>query len=45
MDPHFTTKEKFSFPPKFQERQEQEKRKMFKHYDEFTKKFDRVTYK
>lgn len=45
MDPHFHTNDKFKFPPKFEEKKTLDKPKKFKHYSEFTKMFDKVTYK
>ena len=45
LDPHYVAKDKFMFPPRFQEKECEYKKPNYKHYDQFTKVFDKVTYK
>jgi hypothetical protein len=45
LDPHYSTKDKFNFPPKFQEPKMKDIPIRYKHYHEFTKSYDKITYK
>ncbi len=45
LDPHYSTKEKFSFPQAFVEPDVKFPKTKYKHYSQFTKSFDKITYK
>ena len=45
LDPHYSTNEKFSFPKAFVEPDVKFPRTKYKHYSQFTKSFDKITYK
>lgn len=45
LDPHYTTNENFSFPKPFEEPDIKFPKTKYKHYSDFTKTFDRITYK
>lgn len=44
LDPHYTLKENFMFPRKFEEKNYQPKPPRYKIYSEFTKSFDKITH-